>query len=502
MFPELVNPVQMAFDTKGRLWVAAWRTYPHWKPTEPMNDKLLILEDTNGDGRADKCKTFAGDLHNPTGFEFWNGGVLVAQGPDLLFLKDTDGDDKYDVKERILTASTRPTRTTRPTASSLDPGGALYFQEGHVPPLAGRNALGTAAPRGQRRPSSATSRARRSSTSTSRYGFANPHGHVFDHWGQDIVVDGTGANPYHAALFSGHVDFPHKHAAPPQVYQQRTRPCPAIEYLSSQHFPAEMQGNLLVGNVIGFQGILRYKVERQGLELHRRPSRSRSSLRPTRTSARRTSRSAPTARSVFTDWHNPIIGHMQHNLRDPSRDHEHGRVYRVTYEGRPLRQAAPIAGEPIDKLLDLLKDPEDRVRYRARIELSGRPERRSDRRGRSLAGRARQERRRATSTTCSKRCGSTSTTTSSTLRCWSAMLASPDFRARAAAARVLCYWRDRVPDALDLLQALAADEHPRVRLEAVRAASFFTVPEAVEVVADRGRAADGRVSSTSSAARR
>ena len=54
------------------------------------------------------------------------------------------------------------------------------------------------------------------------------------------------------------------------------------------------------------------------------------------------------------------------------------------------------------------------------------------------------------------------------------MLASPDFRARAAATRVLCYWRDRVPDALELLKKLAADAHPRVRLEAVRAASFFT----------------------------
>ena len=61
------------------------------------------------------------------------------------------------------------------------------------------------------------------------------------------------------------------------------------------------------------------------------------------------------------------------------------------------------------------------------------------------------------------------------------VLASPDFRARAAATRVLCYWRDRVPDALDLLKKLAADPHPRVRLEAVRAASFFTEPEAVEV---------------------
>ena len=61
------------------------------------------------------------------------------------------------------------------------------------------------------------------------------------------------------------------------------------------------------------------------------------------------------------------------------------------------------------------------------------------------------------------------------------MLKSPDFRARAAATRVLCYWRDRVPGALDLLKTMAADSYPRVRLEAVRAASFFTEPEAIEV---------------------
>ncbi|MCA9170327.1 MAG: dehydrogenase, partial [Planctomycetales bacterium] len=58
-FPELINPVQMAFDTRGRLWVTAWESYPHWKPKEEMNDKLLILEDTDGDGRADQCKAFA-----------------------------------------------------------------------------------------------------------------------------------------------------------------------------------------------------------------------------------------------------------------------------------------------------------------------------------------------------------------------------------------------------------------------------------------------------------
>ena len=119
-FPELVNPVQMAWDARGRLWVAVWPTYPHWKPGQPMDDKLLILADTDGDGARGRADTtFAGDLHNPTGFEFWNGGVLVANcSPTSCSCEDTDGDDVADERERVLHGlSARPTRTTRPTAS-------------------------------------------------------------------------------------------------------------------------------------------------------------------------------------------------------------------------------------------------------------------------------------------------------------------------------------------------------------------------------------------------
>src|SRR5206468_1217487 len=138
----------------------------------------------------------------------------------------------------------------------------------------------------------------------------NPHGHAFDRWGQDIVVDGTGANPYHAALFSGHVDFPQKHNRPPQVYQQRTRPCPGIEYLSSSHFPDEMQGNLLVPNVIGVQGILRYKV------LDKDSSFGAEEQEPVLLSTDPNFRPADVEIGAdgaiyFSDWQNPIIGHMQ-----------------------------------------------------------------------------------------------------------------------------------------------------------------------------------------------
>src|SRR6185369_14218852 len=140
---------------------------------------------------------------------------------------------------------------------------------------------------------------------------------------------------------------------------------------------------------------------------------------------------------------------------------------------------AKIAGEPVDKLLDLLKDPDDRVRYRTRIELSARNTQEViaavDRWSKSLE---------KTSTDYEHNVLEAlwvhqqhNVVDSSLLE---RVLSSPDFHARAAAVRVLCYWRDRVSNTLDLLKKLAADEHPRVRLEAIRAASFLPVAEALE----------------------
>jgi hypothetical protein len=93
-FPEIAKPVQLNFDNKGRAWLACMPTYPQWKPGDPKpGDKLVILEDKDQDGKADEAKVFYDKLHCPTGFEFWNGGVLVVDQPRMLFLKDTDGDD-------------------------------------------------------------------------------------------------------------------------------------------------------------------------------------------------------------------------------------------------------------------------------------------------------------------------------------------------------------------------------------------------------------------------
>ncbi len=102
--PDIVKPIYMAWDERGRLWVAETMDYPNQLREEvgQGNDRITILEDTDGDGRADAFKVFAENLSIPTGFAFANGGVVVVQAPYTFFLKDTDGDDRADVRDVLF----------------------------------------------------------------------------------------------------------------------------------------------------------------------------------------------------------------------------------------------------------------------------------------------------------------------------------------------------------------------------------------------------------------
>jgi azurin len=258
------------------------------------------------------------------------------------------------------------------------------------------------------------------------------------------------------------------------------RPCPGTGILSSRHFPEEFQNNFLNCNVIGFQGIYRVKVREEGSGLWGETlkpdliSSDDPNFRPTAVDV------APDGSIYILDWHNPIIGHLQHHLRDPSRDHVHGRIYRMTYEGRPLEKPARIAGESIDKLLDLLKEPENNVRTRAKIELGARDTK-------QVISAVQKWARQFSSSSLPDQHHLLealwvhqwhNVVNESLLR---QMLSSPEPRARAEAVRVLLYWRDRVPETVPLLMASANDVSPRVRLEAVRAASYLKGVEAMDI---------------------
>ena len=484
-FPELVNPVQLAFDTRGRLWVAAWKNYPHWQPKTPMDDKLLILEDTNGDGKADKRTVFAGDLNNPTGFEFWNGGVILAQAPNLVFLKDTNGDDKYDTREIILGGMDSADTHHTMNSFTFDPGGALYIREG----IFHRSQVETPWGPPVRQADGGVFRFEPRTFKFETYiplNFPNPHGHVFDAWGRDIVFDATGGQPYYGPVMSTKKYYPAMESTKaPRPGSVRTRPVGGAALITGGHFPEDMQGNLVVLNTIGFRGLLNYKITEDGAGL--KMTEVEPILQSDDENFRPVDAEIGADGALYVaDWQNPIIGHMQHNLRDTSRDHLHGRIYRVTYAGRPPVKQPAVAGAPIDRLLDLLKSTDDRLRYRVKIELSARntadvlPALQT-----WVAGLDTNDPR-----------FEHHMMEALWLQQWhnrvdqallKRMLRSSSFEARAAATRVLCYWRDRVPDALALLQVQAKDAHPAVRLEAVRAASFFRTPEAA-AVAEASRA--------------
>ena len=98
--PDIINPIAMDWDERGRLWVIETIDYPNTKKDNGTgDDRIKICEDTDGDGRADKFTVFADSLNIPTSFAFSHGGIIVSQAPYFLFLQDTDGNDKADVRK-------------------------------------------------------------------------------------------------------------------------------------------------------------------------------------------------------------------------------------------------------------------------------------------------------------------------------------------------------------------------------------------------------------------
>jgi putative heme-binding domain-containing protein len=367
MFPDLANPVQLQVDGKGRLWAASWNSYPKWEPGHELKDSLMIFEDTDRDGVADKRKIFA-HVHNPLGFEFWGGGVLVTSGPDLLFLKDTDGDDKADIRYPILQGL--GTSDTHHAANNLiyGPDGGIYWQSGiflvhnhETPWKQNLNTGGSGMYRFDPRTFAITPVAANS---------PNPHGTSFDRWGYLYANDGTGGKSYQVRPkeygFQMH-----------SLLEKEFRPVPANEILSSAHFPEDMQQDFLILNVIGFLGIKQYDLDRGdggkreyghvwGTPVQELLSGEDRNFRPSDAIV------GEDGALYVADWHNMIIGHMQHNIRDPSRDHQHGRILRLTVKDRPLQKPVAIQGQSIEKLLENLKHPVDGVRHRSRVELSAR----------------------------------------------------------------------------------------------------------------------------------
>ncbi|MEI8228543.1 MAG: GDSL-type esterase/lipase family protein [Planctomycetota bacterium] len=489
-FPEIANPVQLAFDSKGCLWVSTMPSYPQWQPGTPKPaDKLVILEDTDNDGLADKSTVFYDQLHCPTGFQFFNGGVLVMDQPRMLWLQDTNGDDKADVVVHVLDGWA--TEDTHHTAGAFEasPGGLLHMLEG----VAMSTTLET--PWGPFRTFGAsgsyvldprTWKIRHFKTP----GYGNPWCYVFNEWGQGICGDGTGASQHWDTPLSGN-QYGGRKGMNPVFNTEGMRPVVGSEFLRTRQFPANVQDQFLYACVINTNGMPRWTISDDGAgykgeRVRHDPQDPKTPFDLIKSTDKHfrpvDPQIGPDGALWFGDWANPLIGHMQYSQRDPNRDHKHGRIYRLVYKEQPLLTPETQAGKSIPEVLDQLKAPEWRTRYRARADLQARPQAEVLAAAKSWLA----------AVASDPQADRLRTEVLWLEQCFHAVdegllkdvlkAQTPD--ARAAATRVLADERERIAGAEQILIAQARDQHPRVRTEAVRGLSFYGTPEAMAAVVD------------------
>ena len=471
-FPDLAKPMQVSFDNKGRLWVAVMPSYPHYKPGDSKpNDKIIILEDTNADGKADKQTIFADGLHLPVGFELAPEGVYVSQGTNFMLFTDTNGDDKADTKEILLSGFDDHDTHHAHHAYTTDPSGAIYMGEGVFLHTNVETSYG---------PVRATNGgfyrynpSRRQLERTAQLSIPNPWGIAFDDWGQNFFAETSG--PDVRWMMPGSVKSRYGVATHKSVNlieeKHRVRPTSGLEFVSSRHFPDNVQGDMLINNTIGFLGMKQHVMadDGTGYKTNHRQDLVQSddkNFRPVDMEF------APDGSLYLADWHNILIGHMQHSARDPLRDHSHGRIYRVTYPSRPLVKPAKVSGASIDELLDNLKLPEFRTRYRTRRELRGRKASEVLSHIKTWVAKldkkdAKYEHHLLEALWVS---WGLNKVDQNLLR---QLLRAKDYRARAAAVRVLRYTGHQVTDQANLMMQASRDVHGRVRLEAIVAASWL-----------------------------
>jgi len=362
-FPDLAKPISMRWDSRGRLWVSCSTTYPHVYPGEEPRDRIVILEDTNEDGRADDCTVFANDLHLPLSFELAKNGVYVSEQPDLTLIEDLDGDDRADRRTVLLSGF-----GTEDSHHSLHdfiwtPDGDLLFRESIFHHSQVETKFGPV-----RTQNSAwfryTPREKRL-VAFGSYPNTNPWGVAFDDWGNHVASHPIFANAFHAT----NPPYPEQH--PPATGLPAYSGTCGHDFVDFPSWPEEMLGGFIKArykptNKIEFHTWTRkddHYAEEFQFDLI---FSTNLSFIPVDVGF------GPSGDFYVCDWYNPVKGHAQYSLRDPRRDRTSGRIWRIVPKGATLREPPKIAGATIPELLENLKRPESKIRAWTRRELSWR----------------------------------------------------------------------------------------------------------------------------------
>jgi len=369
--PDLVNPVAMAFDDRGRIFVTESFEYPRLE-AGPGRDRIKILEDTNGDGRFDSVKIFAEGLNIPSGIAVGHGGVWVANAPDILFLEDTNGDDRADKQTVVVTGFGRDDTHELPNALTWGPDGYLYGLNG----VFNRSVV-----KQNDQVFDFTCAMFRIDPVTHRFelfceGTSNPWGIAFDHEGEAFisacVIDHlwhlTESGYYHrqGGPYPPHtwkIDSIVKHKHQMAAY------C-GIEFFDSPAYPEEYRSKFYMGNIHG--GCINVdSVSRKG-------STYQGAGHPDFLTANDVwfmpvaQKVGPDGCLYVLDWYDRYHCYQDANADPKGIDRGHGRLYRVVYQQRPEIEHKDLVSLEESRLVELLDHANIFYRQRAAVILQHR----------------------------------------------------------------------------------------------------------------------------------
>lgn len=511
------NPLVLRWDERGRLWVLSTTAYPQPAPDEVCNDQVLILEDTDHDGRMDKRTVYVEGLRMPMGMELAGPGELyLGEGEKLWLLKDTNGDDRADEKEVVFSGF--GTGDTHQNLNSFiwSPDGALVMHQGlhcysRVTTAWGVKQLYGAGfwrfwPRSRKLEAYPTGMP------------LNPWGTAFTKEGQPIMVAGAAGMFWARPMEIAVPELPQSHATPSGNKESEGLPyfllsrfmlphsgqiiktaglrkfC-GVDIVGNSHWPAEMQEEIITGGFFE-NAIYRHKLRDDpeapsGFEATEQPPLITSdnvAFRPVDV------RFGPEGALYIADWYDPIIGHYQASFRHPNRDKAHGRIWRVVAKGRELLKPAQDLKTWESKDLVIAMLPQN-LRHSGQPQVDRWLQYQAQRQVTARLNNSTLTLSEAKAFSVSRIQGRLGREEASTLRRQLTQLdMNPDIQIfgeaymreviphqRAETVHALGDWVSDLPEALNYLDAYVKDFYPRVRLEAIVACAKVKSPEAIRV---------------------
>ena len=356
--PDVVNPTAMTFDDRGRIWVCESFEYPRREPG-PGRDRIRILEDTDGDGRYEKVTVFKEGLNIPCGIVHGNGGVYVTNAPDVLFLKDVDGDDRADTEEVLFTGFGREDTHELPNNLIWGPDGWLYGMNGVFNPAKVKSP-------GDGKTYEFTCAIWRYHPKTKVFelfaeGTSNPWGLDFNRQGDWFISCCVIDHLFHMTQ-SGYYQRqggpypPQTHALMSITTEHHQKAAYAgLAIYDADAYPEEYRGRLLMGNLHG-SCINQDVLDRNGATYRQKNA-------PDFLSANDAwfmpvaQKIGPDGCVYVMDWYDRYHCYQDANRDSPGLDRAKGRIYRISYNDTPRSKKFDLGKMSNDELVKLLSHP-------------------------------------------------------------------------------------------------------------------------------------------------